>query len=151
MSITQKYVLAGLALLTALVCFFALIAVRAAFGPSPSMPTPEPAPTATHAPTPTPLPTPTRTPRPDVGDKYGAAAMCKHFIKDRLIAPRDAKWPGLFEKEDVAQTGPATWRVRSWVDAANRLGVHVRINYTCEVRYLGGDRWQLEALDMQEP
>ena len=149
MSITQKRILTGLALVTALVCIIAFSAIKSAFGPAPT-------PTQTHTPTPlpsaTPLPTLTPTPRPDVGDEIDAIVMCKKFVKDHLIAPRDAKWPGLFDEQPtVTQIDIATWRVESWVDAANRLGVHIRTEYVCEVRYLGGDKWRLEALDLQEP
>jgi hypothetical protein len=131
------------------IAFVVLIAATLACG-SPALrdaSTPTPAPPLADTPT----PIATETPAPDVGDKYGAIAICKKFVAARLIAPREAKWPGLFEKEEVTQAGPDTWRVVSWVDAANRMGTLIRMPYTCEVRYIGSDKWRLLALDMQEP
>jgi hypothetical protein len=151
MSTIQKLIIVGLGMLTGLVCLVAVVMLFNLMSPASSL---TPLPSATPLPTSTPLPTPTPqipTPTPDVGDEYGAISICKKFVKDRLIAPRDAKWPGLFDEgPTVTQIGPATWRVESWVDASNRLGVHIRTQYVCDVRYLGGDKWRLEALDLQD-
>jgi hypothetical protein len=113
--------------------------------------TPTPAPSAPDPQAPIATPAPTQTPAPDVGDDIGAIAICKKFVAARLIAPAEAEWPGLFEKEEATQLGPDTWRVVSWVDASNRMGVLVRMGYTCEVSYQGDDKWRLETLDLQEP
>lgn len=146
MTITQKRILTGLALITILVCVIAFYATRSALEPNPT-----PFPTQILVPSATPLPTLTPTPRPDVGDEYGAMAICKKFVKDRLIAPRDAKWPGLFDDTPTTiQLDIATWRVKSWVDATNRMGVHIHTEYVCDVYYLGDSKWRLEALDFQD-
>jgi hypothetical protein len=153
MSRNQALILAGLGMVTFLVCTmaFTLVAIRFVPVPEPATPTPSPMPTATLPPTSTPAPTATRTPRPDVGDKYGALAVCKDFVKDRLIAPRDAKWPAMFDEgPEVTQVDATTWRIEYWVDAANRMGAHIRMTYTCEVSYLGADKWRLEALSLHE-
>jgi hypothetical protein len=150
MSVIQKRILLGLAMVTALVCLFAFATIRVTFFES----TPKPTPTQTPIPsaTATETPEPTETPRPDVGDDIGAIVICEKFVKEQLIAPREAKFPGIFDEQPTAtQMNSTAWHVEGWVDAANRMGVHVRLDYTCEVQYLGDDRWRLDALDIQEP
>ena len=142
MSRTQVLILSGLGLVVALVCLVAAGVVLARFTPAPV-----PTPTSTATPTNTPQPL-TATPRPDVGDRFGARGICQKFVKRALLAPADAK----FEKVPTAiQLSSESWRVESWVDAPNRVGVHIRIPFTCEVTYLGSSQWRLVDLDMQNP
>jgi hypothetical protein len=150
---TEKLIIAAVATLTAPVCAIAIVLVLTTVVGDPTQsPTPAPSLTPTMAPTLTLLPALTPTPNPDAGDDIGAIAICKKFVSQRLTAPTDAQWPGPFdEAPEVRQTGLDTWRVASWVDAPNALGVHIRITYACTVRYLGDDQWRLEVLDLQEP
>ncbi len=155
MTRTEKLIIAAIATFTVPVCAIAIVLVlTTTVGDPTQSPTPTPAPThtSTPAPTLTLLPALTPTPNPDAGDDIGAIAICKKFVSQRLAAPADAQWPGPFdEAPEVRQTGLDTWRVASWVDALNTLGVPIRITYACTVRYLGENQWRLEVLNLQEP
>jgi hypothetical protein len=67
-----------------------------------------------------------------------ASIMARNLVKERLITPSTAKFPGMFEmRRHVQKTGPAKYRIRSWVDAQNRFGAMVRINFVAEIQQTG--------------
>lgn len=79
---------------------------------------------------------------PADNQKATAVYMCEEFVKDRLKAPRTAK----FSHEVPAKFGVA-WRVTGAVDAENSFGVPLRLTYTCTVRAKDGkDTWELVTL-----
>jgi len=93
---------------------------------------------------------PTATPTRDVGDKWGAIAVCKKFVRDNLVAPSTAKFASpdrTFQIDAEADT----WRVLGDVDAQNKFGAMLRLKYLCDVSYQGEDMWHLVDLDIAEP
>lgn len=85
------------------------------------------------------------------GNSSLALSMAQEFVKDRLIAPGSAEWPGIFEGSDhVTALGNKRYRIESWVDSQNAFGALLRIQYTAIVVDAGGDRWKLESLDLDE-
>jgi hypothetical protein len=92
---------------------------------------------------------PTRTPTPDVGDQYGAYAVCKGFVKERLKAPSEAKFPTINDVRH-SQSAGGVWTLEGFVDAPNSFGVMLRLDYTCRVSYVGGGEWKLEGVEVRE-
>jgi hypothetical protein len=78
-----------------------------------------------------------------------AHIMCQDFVKNRLKAPRTAKFPRSSEAR-TTDLGNGRYRVISYVDAQNSFGALIRTRYACTVQYTGNDRWRLEALDFLE-
>jgi len=75
-----------------------------------------------------------------------AAIQCKGFVKAYLKSPATADFP--WADYTATPLGDGTYSVRSYVDAQNSFGATIRSNYTCVVKYLGGDdayigNWQL--------
>jgi hypothetical protein len=81
---------------------------------------------------------------PDVGDDIGACVVCQDFVKDQLVAPATAKFPICSHWEIDQKYGTTdTWTATAYVDAENRMGAMLRMEFTCEVRYKGDDNWGL--------
>jgi len=114
--------------------------------------TPVPIPASTHVPQsyPTHTPKPIFTPTPDYGDDVGACLICRRFIKNRLKAPRDAKWSLCLETATSFNKKNKSWIVTSYVDSPNEFGVMLRLQYVCKVKHLGDDKWRLLNLNFRE-
>ena len=84
---------------------------------------------------------------PSEVDAYG---MAQHFVKDYLKAPGTARFPtmGWDSGISVISLGLNEWNVRAWVDAENSFGALIRNNFTCTLKYVGNDNWQLEKLTL---
>lgn len=143
----QMATIAGLCLVAILTCS---VAGTLLLTPTVQAPTPLPPSTSTPRSTYTPEPTFTPTPTPSYGDNIGACLICRHFIRDKLKAPRDAKFPGCWEVTERFHEGTKTWSLNSYVDAPNSFGVMLRLEYYCQVKYLGGTEWQLLRLNYNE-
>lgn len=85
----------------------------------------------------------------DEGDAVGAYVICKDFVRDRLRAPRGARFPSV-SRAGVDELGGNSWKVRAWVDAENAFGPEVRAKWECVVVYAGDGEWRLERLDIEE-
>jgi hypothetical protein len=72
------------------------------------------------------------------GDSSGARAACRILVEDRLVAPSTADFSDLTTSEGTGDR----WTVTGSVDAENRMGVPIRMDFTCVVQYDGGD-WRL--------
>jgi hypothetical protein len=75
-----------------------------------------------------------------------AAIQCQGFVKASLKSPATADFP--WTDYTATPLGDGTYSVRSYVDAQNSFGATIRSDYTCVVKYLGGDdayigNWQL--------
>ncbi len=78
----------------------------------------------------------------------GAAEdMCEKFVSDRLKSPGTADFPGA---SSVAQLAGGEYRVTGAVDSQNGFGALLRTDYVCTVRDMGGDRWRLVNLDLDD-
>lgn len=80
-------------------------------------------------------------------DEISAYTMCQQFTEERLKAPSTAKWPW-GASDATTHLGDGRYRVRTHVDAQNSFGAMIRSQVDCTVRYVGGDKWQLEALQI---
>lgn len=82
-----------------------------------------------------------------------AFIICKDFVKARLRAPASADFPFMdFESKVI---GTNEYSVRSYVDAQNAFGAQLRQNWSCRVRYNGGEdadpsNWTLLDLAIDE-
>lgn len=81
-------------------------------------------------------------------DKIATYTMAQQFVKDRLRAPRTAKFPWGSGDHHVEHLGNARFRVVSHVDAQNAFGALIRNNYVAVLQYVGNDRWRLEDLQL---
>lgn len=77
--------------------------------------------------------------QPRSDDPIAAYVACKEFVGNQLKAPTQAQWPTANEAQ-IASLGGGAWRVASYVDAPNSLGVMLRNDYTCEVMLTPG-KW----------
>jgi hypothetical protein len=84
----------------------------------------------------------TRPPRP-AHDTFDARVMCEQFIRERLKAPRTARFLG---HENAHDLGGGRYEVIGHVDAQNSFGAMLRSSYVCQVQWIGGERWRLESL-----
>lgn len=72
-------------------------------------------------------------------DKLLAYNFSTGFVKDRLKSPRTAKFAKLAEKVDhVIYVRPNEYRINSYVDAQNSLGVMIRSRYSCTITFKDG-------------
>ena len=76
-----------------------------------------------------------------------AYGICRQFVRDRLKAPRTAKFPS-GGSEGATHMGDGKYVVRSYVDAENSFGAMLRNHFVCTVQWTGGDSWRLEDLKM---
>lgn len=83
--------------------------------------------------------------RPDRADAIGAYVACKQFIEGGLKAPSTAVFASQ-SQSDITNTGDGSFRVNSYVDAQNSFGAMIRTDFTCTVKYEGGDQWGLVDL-----
>jgi len=91
-----------------------------------------------------------RAPRPRrEDDEGGAYVWTRDFVRQRLKAPRTAKFPYIWNAhfEDM---GDRKWRVVCYVDAQNAFGAEVRTYYDAVVRYVGNYKWELVSLKMEQ-
>jgi len=80
-----------------------------------------------------------------------ALFAARDFVKERLKAPRTAKWPGWFDTDErVTHLGGGTYAILSYVDAENSFGAMLRMHYVCKVRYVGIGEWRLEELNIYQ-
>lgn len=77
-----------------------------------------------------------------------AYTMCKSFVRDRLKAPRTARFPWS-ASESTIDLGSGRYHVTSYVDAQNAFGAMLRTKFDCTVQWTGGDNWRLEELVME--
>jgi hypothetical protein len=80
-------------------------------------------------------------------DKISAYTMCQQFTEDRLKSPSTADWPW-GASDATTDLGDGRYRVRTHVDAQNSFGAMIRSQVDCTVRFVGGDKWQLEDLQI---
>lgn len=79
-----------------------------------------------------------------------AWGMCQQFLAKRLKAPKTAEYPSPYDRF-IKQVDDNTFHAEAYVDAQNVLGVPLRANFICTVRYAGNDMWDLVYLNLLEP
>lgn len=80
-------------------------------------------------------------------DSLAAYIMSQEFVKDRLISPSTAKFPS-YRDDFVTHLGDGRYLVKAYVDAENIFGAKIRNYYTVTLRYVGGNKWQLESIQI---
>jgi len=88
-------------------------------------------------------------PTADPATPIDAVIMCDQFVKDILKAPKTAEFQNVYQAEST-ETTPDNFTVTSYVDAENVFGALIRTSFTCKVRYVGNDEWQLDDLEIDE-
>ena len=78
-----------------------------------------------------------------------AYIMVKDWVLERLISPSTAKFPSDTRNHSVKISGQK-YRVSSYVDAQNRFGATIRINFVGIVEEIDEGKWQLISLDLSE-
>lgn len=81
------------------------------------------------------------------GDEYGARDVCEQFVEDKLVSPSSADFVGTSARH---LQGSSEWLVTGSVDAENRMGASIRIDYQCQVDHEGGNDWRLVDLQHSE-
>ncbi len=79
-----------------------------------------------------------------------ASVMARDLVRARLVAPSTAKFPGTMTMlQQTTKIGERKYRIRSYVDAQNRFGAMVRINYIAEIEQTGPElhsgHWRLTS------
>ena len=76
-------------------------------------------------------------PSGDTIDYFGAIVLCEGLVKDRLAAPRSAKFPGVFRGNSETPIKIAnSWAYNVLVDSENSFGATLRSSWLCT---LSGD------------
>lgn len=71
-------------------------------------------------------------------DKRLAYNYAQDFIKDRLKAPRSAKFAGIADKVNhVTYVRPNVYKIRSYVDSQNSFGAMIRSQWSCTIVFKG--------------
>jgi hypothetical protein len=79
----------------------------------------------------------------------GAWRVCQDFVRDKLPSPASALFPA-FEDADVFDLTGGQVRALGHVDSQNRYGAMIRSTFNCTVTPLGGTRWKLDSLTLNE-
>lgn len=84
-----------------------------------------------------------------------AWVMAQDFVKQNLKSPSTASFGSLFSDyqspdDTVSVLGNGKYRVRGWVDSQNSFGAMLRTRFTCDLEYLGNDRWRCPSLVFDE-
>ena len=82
--------------------------------------------------------------------------MAQDFVEQNLKSPGTASygsvWDGDWQsyKDHVKDLGDNKYRATGWVDSQNAFGATVRIDFVCEVEYVGNDKWRCTDLEMDQ-
>lgn len=81
--------------------------------------------------------------------KIEAYSVSQEFVQERLKTPSTAKFP-VFKDDMVVHLNNNRFKVSSYVDAQNSFGAVVRTLYTCWIKNVGGNEWELENIELNE-
>ena len=81
-----------------------------------------------------------------------AYIMMEKYVEQRLISPKSAEFPGVFDGklDHVQYLGNQKYRIVSYVDAQNSFGALIRTNFVGEIQQISETTWRLLALDLQQ-
>lgn len=88
--------------------------------------------------------------RSDNPSDFDAYFMSQSFVKKILKAPATADFASSSESQ-VERSGDNRFMVYSYVDAQNSFGAKLRNYYTCELQYVGDDKWKLIDVKLNSP
>lgn len=89
------------------------------------------------------LPQPAAAPPPESANAYAAWSTCREAVRAGLKAPSSADFPA-YDEHATSNSG-TLWVVKSYVDADNSFGAHIRTRYEC-VAHHAGDRWTVDSV-----
>ena len=80
-----------------------------------------------------------------------AYIQMESFVKERLVSPSTADFPGVFDGvgDHVTRDG-TTYTINSYVDSQNRMGGTIRVRFTGTIEQIDDNRWRLINLDIRE-
>ncbi len=78
--------------------------------------------------------------------KTNASVMIRYFVEKRLKNPSDAS----FGTCSVEKIDSINYRTQCYVDATNGFGAKLRQNFTCQVKHVQGETWELVDLQFEE-
>lgn len=89
-----------------------------------------------------------RASNPDDGDQADAVAACEDFVSDRLTSPGSAE----FQRADSANVAKVAdeYTYTGFVDSQNTFGALLRTDFTCTVRHIEGDTYELVDVSLRE-
>lgn len=78
---------------------------------------------------------------------FMAYSIIEDYVKQKLIAPSTAKFPGTFVKRDhIKHLGSRKYRIDSWVDSENSFSAKIRTRFVGEIQQTGQYEWKLISL-----
>ena len=79
-----------------------------------------------------------------------ACIMAEKLIRPQLKAPKSAEFDYADCKQSATRSGN-TWTLRSYVDADNSFGAHIRTRYVAKLTNVPpSDTWRMVALSFDE-
>ena len=91
------------------------------------------------------------TPWQERDERIGAYIMTQDWVKERLVSPGSAEFPGATKKRDhTTHLGGQKYRIESYVDSQNRMGASLRTHFTAVVEQVEKDKWTLHSLELHE-
>lgn len=82
-------------------------------------------------------------PAAEVANPRTAWRLCQERVQAGLKAPSTAEFPA-YDEHAMSSSG-ALWVVKSYVDADNSFGAHIRTRYECSATFAAG-RWSVDSL-----
>lgn len=80
--------------------------------------------------------------------EYDARDICRQAVEDRLVSPSSADFGSMDTNE--LNGSSTSYRVAGDVDAENRAGASVRIEYECKAEHVDGTEWEIIDLQADE-
>lgn len=80
-----------------------------------------------------------------------AYIQMERFVKDRLVSPSTADFPGVFDgvSDHVTRDG-TTYTINSYVDSQNRMGGTIRVRFNGTIEQVDDSTWRLINLDIRD-
>ena len=78
-----------------------------------------------------------------------ASVMAEQFAQKKLKSPGSAKFQSFLDQK-IEDLGEGKYKISSYVDSQNSFGALVRNNYTCTLKYIDNNKWQLENLEFKQ-
>ncbi|MCG2590397.1 zinc ribbon domain-containing protein [Rhodohalobacter sulfatireducens] len=79
-----------------------------------------------------------------------AYIMAENWVKDRLISPSTAEFPGTLEYRDhISRLPDQIYEIDSYVDSQNQMGAMVRTPFFARIQQTSEDNWKLLELRIE--
>lgn len=94
-----------------------------------------------------PTPAPQAAAAPDSHEAVDAWVICQQHVEERLKSPSTADFPAGYSQY-TSHLRDGRYRVHAYVDAENSFGATIRNQFDCTVRWISGDTYRLESLEV---